>query len=424
MPAWSVRIRVAFALAAGLVLITSSSGCAFGAKAIELSHSRYNASIRRVYEEQLLENIIHCRYNESPFKLTVSSIAAQYELSGGAEARPFFVAPNSSNGLFRHYTSVLPDVTVGGANRPTITMIPGTGDAVRRSLVPISAETLVYLGSTCWPASTVLRLYAERLNGVPNAPSASGPQRQFAPDFARFQRVAYLTQLVQDMGLGYMSAVDRPIKVGAPIAAESITPGAAVEAAKNNLEYQPTADGTAWDLVRQERRLVLEINPADTEHPIIKELMSLLNLQPGVHTFDIVESEEVGDPLRSARPPSRELHITPRSTAQVFFYLANGIDVPPEHIAAGLVPVTLAPDGSPFDTRVITDGLFQVHSCKSHKPPPNAYAAVKYRGYWYYIDDRDQISKTTFALVLQLARLDFAGQEHTAGPFLTLPVGR
>ena len=98
--------------------------------------------------------------------------------------------------------------------------------------------------------------------------------------------------------------------------------------------------------------------------------------------------------------------------------------MPPEHVAAGLASLPLAADGTVFDTTAVTAGLFQVHTWKGHKPPPTAYTAVKYRGYWYYIDDRDQASKTTFALVLQLARIDFATQEPTGGPFLTLPVGR
>ena len=55
--------------------------------------------------------------------------------------------------------------------------------------------------------------------------------------------------------------------------------------------------------------------------------------------------------------------------------------------------------------------------------PPTAYVAIKNRGYWYYIDDRDQASKSTLALVLQLSRLDFGTQKAT-GPILTLPVGR
>ena len=49
---------------------------------------------------------------------------------------------------------------------------------------------------------------------------------------------------------------------------------------------------------------------------------------------------------------------------------------------------------------------------------------MKYRDYWYYIDERDQASKTTFSLVLQLSRLDFTRQQKSDAPFLTLPIGR
>jgi hypothetical protein len=48
---------------------------------------------------------------------------------------------------------------------------------------------------------------------------------------------------------------------------------------------------------------------------------------------------------------------------------------------------------------------------------------LKHRGYWFYIDDRDQASKATLGLVLGMSRLDFARQ-HPAAPFLTMPVGR
>jgi hypothetical protein len=76
------------------------------------------------------------------------------------------------------------------------------------------------------------------------------------------------------------------------------------------------------------------------------------------------------------------------------------------------------------DSRAVTDGLFAVHVCKAHKAPATAYVAIFHRGYWFYIDDRDQASKGTFALVLATSRLDFARQHPTAGPLLTLPVGR
>jgi hypothetical protein len=418
------RLRIIVALAWWLSLAVTGSGCGFGPKLLEATHARYNESIRRVYEEQLLQNLIRMRYNESGFRLNVSSIAAQYELAGGAEARPFFVAPNPSAHPYRSFTSVLPDVNVSGANRPTITFLPARSDAVRRFLTPISAETLVFLGSTSWPISTVVRLYAERLNGVPNAPSASGPQREFAPDFARFQRIAYLLQMAQDQELIVVASKETETEVGGPFPAASVNAAAAVDAVKNGLEYRRLRDGSSWGLFRRDHKLVLELNRTAVDDPILRELEGLLNLQPGGRQYDIAVASDVLDPLRAPGAPSTTLRLTPRSTAQVYYYLANGIEVPPEHIATGVIQPPVAPDGTPVDHRAVTDGLFTVHSCTGHKPPPGAYLAVKYRGYWYYVDDRDQASKITFALVLQLSRLDFATEEGVSGPFLTLPIGR
>jgi hypothetical protein len=108
----------------------------------------------------------------------------------------------------------------------------------------------------------------------------------------------------------------------------------------------------------------------------------------------------------------------------VYFYLANGVEVPPEHLACGLVQATVDAEGRVFDTRDLTRGLFEVHVAKGHQPPATAFVAVKYRGYWYYIDDRDQASKATLLLVLQLSRLNFARTRALSGPVLTLPAGR
>lgn len=99
------------------------------------------------------------------------------------------------------------------------------------------------------------------------------------------------------------------------------------------------------------------------------------------------------------------------------------VEVPPEHLAAELVRLPRGPDGQPFDGRAVTEGLFTVHAWRGHKPPPTAFVAITYREYWYYIDDRDQETKATSALMLSLSRLDF-GRGWPAAPFLTLPIGR
>jgi hypothetical protein len=269
-----------------------------------------------------------------------------------------------------------------------------------------------------------MRLWVERMNGVPNAATASGPVRDRVPDFARFQRVAELMQIAQDRELASVRAEERLRVVSGPLPEASMTSAAAVEASKNGLEYHRRGDGKGWDLVRKERELVIDVAPGEEANPVLLEAEALLNLRPGLRRYEfVIRGRGDFDPARHPRPPSAEVRIVPRSTAQVFFYLSNGVEVPPEHIAEGLAPAPTAEDGTVFDLRRVTQGLFEVRSCKGHKPPPTAYVAVKYRGHWFYIDDRDAASKSTLALMLGLERLDLARQ-RPAGPTLTLPVGR
>jgi hypothetical protein len=208
------------------------------------------------------------------------------------------------------------------------------------------------------------------------------------------------------------------------VPSSAVSASAVVQAASNGLEYRPRADGVSWTLVRREYHLAFEVFPAALGHPVLEELTDLLNLQPDRPKYDIiVEPGLIPDPLLAPGPPSGELRISLRSSSQVYFYLANGVEVPAEHLARGLVRLPIGPDGTPFDGRVVTDGLFTVHACRGHNPPPTAFVAIKYRDYWYYIDDRDRPTKATFALMLSLNRLDF-GRQPPGAPFLTLPVGR
>jgi hypothetical protein len=410
----------------GGLLLLSLTGCSLGPKELHQSHGAYNESVRRVDEEQLLRNIIHMRYNEAPSRLDVSAIAAQYELSATAEARPFFLAPNPSNSnvIFRTFTTILPDALVSGANRPTISFTPADdGDAVRRFLTAIPVDTLTFLAQTSWPVATILRLWVERINGVPNADTASGPPRHLIPDFARFQRIAELCQEVQDRRLILFHTEQRTTVVSGPIPREAITAAAILEAAKSDMEYRPRPDGL-WELFRKQRVLELEVTSEGKHSAEVAELLRLLHLQPGKRNYDIVARSGGGpDPQREPIPPLDQLQIVPRSTAQVYFYMANGVEVPEEHLQKGWAIAPVDESGAVFDLREVTRGLFEVHSSKCHKAPANAYIAVPYRGYWFWIDDSDNASKSVLALMLHLSRLDLARQ-RPGGPALTLPVGR
>jgi hypothetical protein len=409
------RLVRAAAVVLGLLYALTGTGCSFGPRALEGTHGRYNDSVRHVYEEQLLLNIVHQRYDETPTELDVSAIAAQYELSAQIEARPFFLAPNPSGNIFNTFTSILPDSSLTGANRPTVTYTPAVDDqSIRTFLTPATEDTLLFLTQSSGSVSTILRLWAERLNGVPAG-----------PDGARFQRAAELMQSAQDHDLLSVYSEERPVEASGPLPASAVSVAGAVDAARNNLEVRPSDDGKSYAVIRKERRLVIEVNPGAGDAPVVQELEEILNLQKGRRLYELkVGVGGVPDPLVRPWPLSDKLRITPRSLAEVVAFLSNGVEVPLEHLQCGVARPRLDADGQPFDTPATTAGLFMVHVCHGHKAPPTAYVAVKYRDWWYYIDDRDGVSKTTFELVLQFSRLDFGRRRPSAGPVLTLPAGR
>jgi hypothetical protein len=86
-----------------------------------------------------------------------------------------------------------------------------------------------------------------------------------------------------------------------------------------------------------------------------------------------------------------------------------------------IVTVTKDDNGQPFDWSKVTGKVMTIHSQKER--PRNAYVAVQHRGWWFYIADDDQNSKTTFSLLNILFSLQAATGKGKA-PLLTLPVGK
>jgi hypothetical protein len=415
----------------GFVLMPLLSGCAFGPRVLESSHGRYQESIKQVQDEEFLRNVVRLRYTESYNHLDVASITAQYELTAGAEARPFFLAPNpSDHGVFKNFTSVLPDVTVSGANRPTISLIPGDdAETVQRLLRPVTTESLLFFAESGWPIGTVFRLWLDSANMVPNAePSrGAGPLRVSEPDYLRFRRATDLIQSLMQGRAATFAVEVRAKPQGVPVPMDKVTAEAQIEASKNGLECVPGADPGTFMLVRHDRKMVLKIDPMALATPEYLELCDLFWLQPGLTQYDVTQG--ASPPYPASVPPERRttLDIMPRSTVQALIYMSHGVSVPPEHMAAGLAGSTIGIEGQVFDWRQVTDGIFAVCSAKQHRRPEHAYVAVKYRDYWFYIDDRDHASKATFNLMLQLTRIDLGGADTRsakARPILTLPVGR
>ena len=398
------------------------TGCAsFGPDALQTSRLQYNEVVKRTTEEQLLLNIVRLRYTDTPSSLAVSGIAAQYELNKSFQLTPFFVASGAE--IAKSYSAVLPQLGIGGADRPTFSLTPlDDQEFTRKLFTPVPLDGLIYLAKTTWPISTVFRLYLENLNWVSNAETASGPTPKAPPVFQDFQRGVRALQTLQDRGQVVFGVEERTEAQGSPLPAGSVTPRDVIEAAKSGYEYRLDERGTQWTLLKKIPQPVLLVDPQAAESAEMREVARAFKLKLGLTRFPI--TQETLKPFPSTYPADgvTAIDLETRSLLQALYYVSHGIDVPVEHMSAGVVTVTRDTSGQPFDWRLVIDGLFQVRAIKSDGRPPSAHVAVPYKGYWFYVDETDQDTKATFSLLMELSRLELTGKAGP-GPVLTLPLG-
>ena len=396
------------------------AGCAsFGPQYLQESRLQYNEVVKTSSEEQLLLNIVRLRYGDTPSSLAVSSVAAQFELAKSFQLTPFFVASGAAAGS---YAAVLPQLSLTGTDRPTISLTPADDQEFTRKLfTPLPLDGLIYLAKTTWPIGTVFRLYLENLNWVPNAQTASGPTPREAPAFEDFLRGVLALEALQSRGQIVFSSEERAEPQGSPLPAAAVTARDLVEAAKSGYEYRRDTAGDTWTLVKKTQQPVLLVDPRAVSSPEMREVARVFRLKPGLARYVI--SQEALNPFPATYPSEgvESFDFETRSLLQALYFVSHGVDVPPEHVDRQLVTTTRDESGKPFDWQTVLSGLFRVASAAGSARPTGAHVAIPYRGYWYYIDERDHSSKATFSLLMELARLELVGRSG-GGPVLTLPL--
>ena len=196
---------------------------------------------------------------------------------------------------------------------------------------------------------------------------------------------------------------------------------AAVETAKAGYEYRKQVDG-GWVVTRKRRVPVLRAGNIDDDDPDWKIFCGAFRLDPSFRSFELTTdtldpflADGKGDGLRI-------LDMETRSLIQVLFFLSQGVEVPPEDTASGVAPKTTTSEGMDFDWQQVLGGLFKVRCARGKKPPPGAHVAVQHKGRWFYIEDSDADSKSTFHLVMELSRLEVGVKTGQGAPILTLPL--
>lgn len=259
-----------------------------------------------------------------------------------------------------------PDVLQLGAagvwsNTPTVTYQPLLGDRFTRSLLqPIPPASVFQLLQGSWPASLVFRTVVGSVNGLRNTSYGVAADPGF-------------NELIEAL-----SRVQRAGDIG--IRVEAREGGGAVVAVLRRAE-----SGT--ELGEDSRRV-----------------RKLLGLGEDVSEFEVTYG-------LFPRTPN-EMALLTRSMMEIMLQLGFGIDLPAAHAEGGRVLSGLQSGDPPAKP------LVHIHS--GTEPPADTYAAVPFKGYWYWIDDTDIDSKRTFTFLMILFSLAETGQP-TAAPIVTVP---
>jgi len=350
-----------FVIAAALVLMSACG--TFGPSAIQASRTDYNVVLRQTEDEQLLLNLVRLRYRDQLLFLEASAVNTQFTFGGYADASTALGAD-----VVERY-GVGARITV--EEKPTVTYTPlQGGDFVERVLSPIQLETLLLLDGSGWSSERIFRTCLQQMNRAKNAPTASGPTPDKAPEYEAFLRVTRLLRVLETRGM--------------------------VSGARE-------ADGS---------NLVLQFAEEAVDVPEYQELMRLLDLDPGKRTYPFLTGVYKGE--------ANAFFVRTRSFAGVMYFLSQAVEVPAKDIEAGRVTVTRDEAGEVFDWLKVTGELMRIRS--GAKRPTNASVAVFYRGSWFYIDDSDLDSKSTFSMLGQVYALQ-SGNVEKMTPVLTLPVG-
>jgi hypothetical protein len=417
-------------LALMLSFLPFTSGCVLGPTALKKTHGRYHEAVKQVQDEALLRNLVRLRYTESLSTLEVASITAQFEADASAEARPFLGAPNPAGNTFRIFPRVLPDVLLSGADRPTISLQPGDeAQQINRLLRRLSAENFAFFVESGVSPTTLSLLWFGSINRVNNGPAIRRRNMLDTEirDYAAFRRATDLLDLLERRKIVRFVVREPFLPVGRPIAAERVSQADQLKAIEGGMEYHDGPSPGTLILVRRQRTLEMKINGLAQGCQALEELCRLLDLEPGLPEYELIVGEADPFPASFPPPPRRQVVLEPRSTFEAMIYLSHGVIVPDEHVQQGIAPNTELPDGQLFDWSNLTRGVFQVQHVKQHHRPDHAYVAVRFKDYWFFIDDRDHTSKATFNMAYYLSRLDLAvsgARLERTRPVLTLPIGR
>jgi len=344
-----------------IILFTFSAltGCTtIGPQTIPRDRFDYADAISSSWRRQTLLNMVKLRYADVPVFLDVVSIIGQYSLEGQVD-----LGASWSNGV----NGDVQNIGVAGkySDRPTITYQPLVGREFTENLMtPLRPESIFHLIQSGWPFDRVFSITTQSINGLSNR---SGTRFQVTPGDPEFLDVINRITRVQKSG-----------KIG--------------------MRMKKTPEGNSVVMF-------FERNADEETLAEIAEIKKILGLAQDAQEYRIVYGATPWD--------DREIAVLSRSMLEIMLEMALWIDVPEQHLAEGRATLPL-PASEDWSVPMV------VHSGKD--APKDSFVAVRYRDYWFWIDDKDLRSKRSFTFLMIMFTLTETS-EREAAPIVTVPTG-
>lgn len=339
--------------------ITLTACSSYGPKSMRKDQLDYGNSIGENWKNQMLSNIVKLRFVDMPVFVDVGQIVAGYTLETSVNGKVGF--NNSLTGGDSQGLGASGTFT----DRPTVTYTPKTGDAYLRSLLdPVEPRSLLALVQAGYSSELLFTWAVEAINGVRNYTASSQNARAADPEFNEFVRLFRELQL--NGAVGFELSRDSE--------------------GKHDILFRLNSVGIDESLRTKQNRVG-----------------ELISLEKGRDKFRVIYAPFRSDP--------DTLTIQTRSVIQMLVAMSGFVNVPSEQSSYAAPGYGVASDA---------DKPFHVKSGPDR--PEQSFAAVRYGGYWYWIENADLESKQVFTLMLFITTLTNTSPDKNAA-VLTIPTG-
>lgn len=351
-----------------VAICTLFSGCtSIGPGTVSRDRLDYSSAVGDSWKSQMLLNLVKLRYGDAPVFLDVGQIVAGYSFprSFGAAA-----AVNQTDGTPVITSSV--GLTAGATfnDSPTVTYTPMSGERFARSLMtPIPPSVILNIIQAGNPVEEVFRTSVQSVNGIDNRRVGRLFVRRANPEFYALLPNLERLQSSGDIGMRLQPGAGEP---------------------KLQMIFRPRT-AAAEESARRNVAQLLGLDPEAREYQV---------------TYGTVASHD------------REIALLTRSIYEILVDIASYISVPEAHVAEKRVRPTTEGDIGPSGAIA---PLIRV--ANSAEPPADAFVAVPYQGYWFFIDNRDIPSKQIFSSIMFLFTF-VETRSNEAAPILTIPTTR